>query len=170
MNRDSEQEITAGRRATKEKLKSDSRENSSSRKRVKPNQESEIEKTTRKPKKAVFELETDPIILTRRQKQIDYGKNTVGYHNYIKKVPIDKRKKEDPKTPEKFTKYSRRSWDMLIKIWRRKLHDYDDSAKDVKFESDNLNEGLSDEQYDGAMDVKVEFDDLDEGLSDELDD
>lgn len=39
-----------------------------------------------KPKKPV-ELETDPAILQRRQKQIDYGKNTVGYANFTQQVP-----------------------------------------------------------------------------------
>ncbi|KAL0883085.1 hypothetical protein ABMA27_016551 [Loxostege sticticalis] len=124
------------RRATKEKMKED-RDNSTSRKRVKYNSKSESEdgKTNRPPRKPL-ELETDPEILQRRQKQIDYGKNTVGYQNYMEQVPINQRTKEHPKTPDKYTKYSRRSWDTLIKIWRKNLHEYDSSKVPDVGESD----------------------------------
>lgn len=102
-----------------------SRESSSNRKKSKPNNKGDTEKPCA-PKKT--QLETDPLVLQRRQKQIDYGKNTVGYSNYTMIVPIDQRTKDHPKTPDKFTKYSRRSWDTLIKMWRKKLHEYDTNA------------------------------------------
>ncbi|XP_053698588.1 histone RNA hairpin-binding protein [Sabethes cyaneus] len=76
---------------------------------------------SRKP----VEYEKDVAILVRRQKQIDYGKNTLGYDNYLKQVPRDQRTKDHPKTPPKHIKYSRRAWDGLIKVWRKQLHCFD---------------------------------------------
>lgn len=87
--------------------------------------------------------ETDPDVLERRQKQIDYGKNTIGYDNYIRTIPKwvsiemstaryllskitrDRRTKDCPKTPPKGLKYSRRAWEGLVKSWRKKLHTFD---------------------------------------------
>lgn len=71
--------------------------------------------------------EKDPEILSRRQKQIDYGKNTIGYDNYIRTVPRHERKFDDPRTPDKTRVYSRRAFDGLIKEWRLKLHKYDNA-------------------------------------------
>ncbi|CAH1707892.1 histone RNA hairpin-binding protein [Aphis gossypii] len=88
--------------------------------------------------------ETDPLILARRQKQIDFGKNTIGYVKYLEQVPKHERTKRHPKTPPKNLKYTRRAWDGLIKNWRVKLHLWDpDRRRGGDDDDDALTTGSS---------------------------
>lgn len=106
-----------------------------------------------------LQRETDVLILARRQKQIDFGKNTIGYEKYLEQVPKyeflyfckcfifncdclsrHERKKQHPKTPPKNLKYTRRAWDGLVKNWRVRLHCWD---PDYKNDDDALTTGSS---------------------------
>jgi len=63
--------------------------------------------------------------LKQRQKQIDLGKQTIGYQTYLQKVPRIVRKPWHPQTPDKNKVCSKRSWDGMVRKWRRQLHRYD---------------------------------------------
>ena len=70
-------------------------------------------------------LITDPHKLEQRQKQLDYGKNTDGYRNYLKLWPKINRKLSMPVTPEKSIGYSHRRWLGIMTKWRKALHQWD---------------------------------------------
>lgn len=72
------------------------------------------------------EREEDPHRIENRMKQVSYGKSSEGYLNYIKCVPVNKRVRGDPKTPDVEQVCSKRSWDGQIKKWRRALHAFDE--------------------------------------------
>ncbi|KAI5065880.1 hypothetical protein GOP47_0018504 [Adiantum capillus-veneris] len=74
--------------------------------------------------------ETDAHRLSQRQRQIEYGKNTLGYECYVELVPRLKRKARDPQTPNPKQVCSKRSWDGQIRKWRRLLHVYDPPSED----------------------------------------
>ena len=112
----------------------------------------------------IFENELE--IVKKRQKQIDIGKNTLSYGNYIQSVPRDQRiPSEHPQTPNKHQKCSTRSWDGQIKQWKSLLHKWDppNRAKIIQKlqEPQNfIHEPLSEV----ASFEKISFDDLIEPL------
>ncbi|XP_023242573.1 oocyte-specific histone RNA stem-loop-binding protein 2-like [Centruroides sculpturatus] len=85
------------------------------------------DQSNKKNPRVIFE--TDSVILERREKQIQYGKITPEYQKYISEIPKRKRSKHHPRTPNKHRKYSRRSWDKQIRIWRSQLHQWDPTTK-----------------------------------------
>ncbi|XP_017083058.1 histone RNA hairpin-binding protein [Drosophila eugracilis] len=88
--------------------------------------------------------ESDPAVLARRQKQIDYGKNTAAYERYVDMVPKTERAREHPRTPNKYGKYSRRAFDGLVKIWRKSLHFYDPPSQPNATANDSNSDSDSD--------------------------
>jgi len=78
-----------------------------------------------------IEIEQNADTLIRRQKDIDYGKNTVEYQEFVNNVPKKDRLNNQPWTPDKYEKMTRRNWDKQTKIWRKQLHYWRD-PKPVK--------------------------------------
>jgi len=68
------------------------------------------------------ETEKDPVILERRSKEIQYGKNTQDYMEYRRRVPKESRMPSMPQTPNKYLKLSRRRWDGIVKSWKLNIH------------------------------------------------
>ena len=78
-----------------------------------------------------------PKKIQQRLKQINLGKDTKGYCNYLKLVPKHKRSRnyqEHPRTPDHTLAISNRNWLGQIRVWREALHKFDD----VTFEDDEL--------------------------------
>ncbi|VDM16884.1 unnamed protein product [Hydatigera taeniaeformis] len=82
-----------------------------------------------------IELERRKSELLRRQRDIDVGKTTAKYAEYILKVPKPEREKHHPRTPNKFRIVSRRGWDGMIKKWRRDIHNYENLNSDDTWHS-----------------------------------
>ncbi|KAG7397566.1 hypothetical protein PHYBOEH_000499 [Phytophthora boehmeriae] len=84
--------------------------------------------TTSSPKVRTLadEKETDPHRLAQRQKQIDYGKNTIGYDRYCAQVPRHARRPgKHPMTPDKTARMGKKVFDGVVRKWRQALHKYD---------------------------------------------
>lgn len=112
-------------------------------KRLRNNSASSSSTTSSGPNiKKQVEYETDPSLLARRQKDIDYGKNTIGYDRYVQQIPKDQRLKDHPRTPPMHLKYTRRGWDGMVKLWRKNLHIWDPPQDES---DDNQNDEASEE-------------------------
>ena len=74
--------------------------------------------------------EEDARRLAQRAKQVEFGKNTNGYENYVRAVPKRERKgyQEHPRTPDITQEASKRKFDGIVQAWRRKLHEWDEPA------------------------------------------
>lgn len=67
--------------------------------------------------------------LKQRQRQIEIGKATYEYRSYLTAVPKNKRSRDDPRTPNPFARRSKRSFDGSLRVWRRRLHHWDQDAE-----------------------------------------
>lgn len=66
---------------------------------------------------------TDEATLQRRTKEINKAKAKPVYARYLAEVPKEKREKGlHPRTPNKLINYSRRSWDAMVRSWKRQLY------------------------------------------------
>lgn len=73
----------------------------------------------------------DPVHLRRmqqRRRAVSMGKNTIGYDEYIRKIPKHKRvprSMDCPATPDHTLDIPAKRWQGLLKAWRVSLHRYD---------------------------------------------
>ena len=72
--------------------------------------------------------------IEQRDKQVRFGKNTVGYRCYVALVPKRHREENNqdhPHTPTTHLEYSKRGWDATLTQWRRTLHVWDHMESEV---------------------------------------
>eukprot|EP00026_Physarum_polycephalum_P013129 Phypoly_transcript_13501.p1 GENE.Phypoly_transcript_13501~~Phypoly_transcript_13501.p1 ORF type:complete len:318 (+),score=80.27 Phypoly_transcript_13501:85-1038(+) len=120
--------------------KSDDRQEERSNKEERDNRPRYYQSSNPNIPRALMDKENDEKKLAARQKQIDFGKNTIGYQNYIAAIPRSQRKRTDIWTPDKHYRCSKRSWDGQVRQWRRLLHEYDPKAAEGEIEIDLENE------------------------------
>jgi hypothetical protein len=63
--------------------------------------------------------------ISKRIRQLSIAKKTAGYSNYIRAVPREKRSNFDPRTPDPTERISKRRFDGKVRVWRRRLHEWD---------------------------------------------
>jgi len=108
--------------------------------------------------KKKFEIEEDFHRITQRMRQIDIGKATDGYRNYLEKVPKEKRKPHHPRTPNPRHKMPNKWWKKAINKWRKALHAFDDKKGDAGKGSDNKEgEGKGEAKNNNEADSAKDF-------------
>ena len=63
--------------------------------------------------------------IASRAKQVSYGKNTLGYERYLAEKPLERRRMDDPWTPDSKANIPNKRWQGLLKKWRADLHKFD---------------------------------------------
>ncbi|OUC47536.1 hypothetical protein D917_06878 [Trichinella nativa] len=109
---------------------------------------------------ALFAKETDESIIARRTKDIQKGYNCEAYKHYLNAVPKDARiKGVHPVTPTKELKFSRRSWDAQVRLWRRNIHtavrNLGLEYHEVIDEQPNFDEEKSSDFYGGKPELSI---------------
>ncbi|KAF7261642.1 hypothetical protein EG68_00917 [Paragonimus skrjabini miyazakii] len=104
------------------------------------------------------ELERRQLELLRRQRDIDMGKVTERYADYVLSVPKPERERHHPRTPNKFRKVSRRAWDGMIRKWRKHLHNFEDLDFEISWRSlsSTYISGQSSERSGASSDCETE--------------
>ena len=103
-----------------------------------------------------MDLTLSDYIIYRREKQIEYGKNTVDYDRYIELVRREDRKDRMPRTPNKNRKYSRRQWDGLVKSWKQNIHNTVAALEAAEDKVTDWAEEVKTEDFDWADEVEAE--------------
>ncbi|TMS34295.1 hypothetical protein L596_001921 [Steinernema carpocapsae] len=68
---------------------------------------------------------SDEKVIERRTREIERAKEKPVYQKYCEAIAkADRVKGMHPRTPNKFLDYSRRSWDQLVRIWKRSLYEW----------------------------------------------
>jgi len=85
-------------------------------------------------KRSQFIMPSGKVILTehrisKRIRQLSIAKKTAGYLNYLRAVPRHKRGPTDPRTPDATERISKRRFDGKVRVWRRRLHEWDEPIR-----------------------------------------
>ncbi|CAJ1954483.1 unnamed protein product [Cylindrotheca closterium] len=110
-----------------------------------------VSKSCQKVAEAAFK-KLDPSIpeqakrLQTRRRMISYGKNTLGYDEYLRQVPKEKRQPrcmETPSTPDYTLDMPNKRWMGQVRAWRRALHTYDPADLQTAFAESSMEQQAS---------------------------